>query len=223
MKYILFFLIIFSYVSLAGASYIYSDCSVLYEVTSVKNDVSDIQISKKKMDSFFSNRKIDWNSGKLYLFVEKNGALRLFVAEESGRVLLYQYPNVIGHKWLDPFTYMKESQLQVKNVLNEKCVLEYEIQQNFLEELLSMHLDEYPYIRVMGRSRSNGVYKYIPVYDGDEVVYYGYTKDVDEIKYFRFVNLKYDSSERRPPLDKFVELFDKLESFPFSEVVEECK
>ncbi|MBR4784500.1 MAG: hypothetical protein IK012_04510 [Fibrobacter sp.] len=212
----LFFLFFLFVVELACAN-----PKSVFEIQTFNTDSMDVVAQKNRINRFFDN-KIDWNRGKLYVFVDKDEISRLVVFLEGDSVELYQIPSARVSRWMNPSGYLEQMQNLKKMVKKHRCQQKIEIEKTLGVELLSMDLDSYPMVRAKEQnSYSFYRYKYVPSYN--KAFYCGYVKREGQSRYFRFTDFRQEGAELQYPLNKFVAIFEKLEQYPFTVELEGCK
>lgn len=201
--------------------FVYANPESVFETQISHTDSMDVVAQKNRINKFFDN-KIDWNSGYLYIFVDKNEISRLFIFFDEDRVELYQIPSVSVPRWINPSEYMKQMQNLKTTARKKQCQQKIEVAKKLGIELLSMNLDSYPMVRTKKQNpHSLYRYKYTPSYN--KALYCGYVKREGQSRYFRFTDFRQEGVELQYPLNKFVAVFEKLEQYPFTVELEGCK
>ena len=96
------------------------------------------------------------------------------------------------------------------------------IDELLINQILSLKLDSYPIVNIKKQNDfSSYKYRYVPT--NNKLYYRGYVKRNGTLKYFRFVDFRQEGLELQYPLNKFIVLFEKLEQYPFSLELENCK
>ena len=193
----------------------------VFEMQTSNTDSTDVIAQKNRINRFFDNR-IDWNSGYLYVFVDKDEISRLFIFLDGDRVELYQIPSASVSRWINPSGYTEQMQNLKTTARKNQCQQKIEVEKKLGVELLSMDLDSYPMVRAKSQpSYSFYRYKYAPSYN--KTFYCGYVKREGQSRYFRFTDFRQEGVELQYPLNKFVAIFEKLEQYPFTVELEGCK
>lgn len=201
--------------------FVYANPESVFETQISHTDSMDVVAQKNRINKFFDN-KIDWNSGYLYIFVDKDEISRLFIFFDEDRVELYQIPSVSVPRWINPSEYMKQKQNLKTTARKKQCQQKIEVEKKLGVELFAMNLDGYPMVRAKKQnSYSLYRYKYAPSYD--KTFYCGFVKREGQSKYFRFTDFRQEGVELQYPLNKFVAIFEKLEQYPFNVKLEGCK
>jgi hypothetical protein len=194
--------------------FVYANPESVFETQISHTDSMDVVAQKNRINKFFDN-KIDWNSGYLYIFVDKDEISRLFIFFDEDRVELYQIPSVSVPRWINPSEYMKQKQNLKTTARKKQCQQKIEVEKKLGVELFAMNLDGYPMVRAKKQnSYSLYRYKYAPSYD--KTFYCGFVKRGGLSRYFRFTDFRQEDVELRFPLNKFVAIFEKLEQYPFT-------
>lgn len=203
-------------VILVASGLLFANSDYSFKMQTDGSDSLDILVQKNKMDRFFGGM-IDWDDGDLYLFIDKNDILRLFVYFGGDSIALYQIPSPEIHRWLNPSGYMKEMQGRELTIQKDLCRQTIGIDPALVSEIKSLKLEGYPMVYVDVKEKPLKSPKY------DKAFYSGFVKRGLSPIYFRFVDFRQPGMEFRYPMNKFVNLFEKLERNPFSKELDGCK
>ena len=194
----------------------------LYEVEVANSDSLDVVTQKKRMNSFFTDREIDWSKGLFYLFIDKDEVFRLFVYSGGDSLDLFQMPLAKTPRWLNPLGYMEEMRVLKSTANKDVCHQKVKIEESLGEEIFLMGLEHFPMVRKKKqRPHFFADYTYNPSYN--KIFYCGYVKRENRLKYFRFIDFRQEENKPQYPLNKFINIFEKLEHYPFIIKLEGCR
>lgn len=203
-------------VILVASGLLFANSDYSFKMQTDGTDSLDVLVQKNKMDRFFGGM-IDWDDGDLYLFIDKNDILRLFVYFGGDSIALYQIPAPRIHRWLNPSGYTKEMQSREMTIQKDLCRQVLGVDSALVSEIKSLKIESYPMVYVDEKEKPLKYPKY------DKAYYSGFVRRDYSPIYFRVVDFRQLGMEFRYPLNKFVNLFEKLEHDPFSKELDGCK